>query len=590
MNKLSTKIIFILLPLAACLIGFGYAYYKAKEKLTIDHIFRSSQLSALLGANEISHYIDGRATEFNQLSGAISYCYNHRQSISELASDALSFTSGFSALIISDTNGKLIDFQLAKNRKHPLSFDEEKSRHIQVLAHDKIQRLNESFNDWLYKQAQHTNTTNNTVTKQSSTVWKSSRRNGSDTPLKRGDIEALPQQIIYLAPKEVSNQLGLTFNKETYFYSRPLIDCNQRLLGYYTAVLDRTLIEQQLTGIKQSLIKNGHKYVDVFVVRNDDLAPLSESNYINLKQLQLNGFNPTNNPLFRSDLGGIMINQPIGMEIYKHLVFFDDLDLQSDERGVTLVVFISDKELEYSNAELLREVLLYLGVGLILFVSLTGYLARHIAAPILELRLKISSLARAGKVDTNFTERKDEIGELFDAFSDMASNIKRKETQLTRLALEDPLTGILNRRALVNSAIAAQNKNALSSVCMMDLDHFKQINDECGHAIGDNVLIAFCNIVSEHTRESDIFGRLGGEEFGLVLPGTQLDEAYAIAEKIREKIEQKLSDSLCSSHYLQATVSIGVIEWQDNDINQALAKADKLLYKAKQNGRNRVEL
>ena len=113
MNKLSVKIFIILLPLAVSLLIFSYSYYKAREKLTIDHIFQSIQLSSSLGANEISHYVEGRFTEFDRLSSEITTCKEGETSLSISSADALSFTSGFSALEISDLSGLLTAFSLS---------------------------------------------------------------------------------------------------------------------------------------------------------------------------------------------------------------------------------------------------------------------------------------------------------------------------------------------------------------------------------------------------------------------------------------------------------------------------------------------
>lgn len=593
MNKLSIKIFFILLPLAACILGFGYAYYKAREKLTIDHIFRSSQLSAVLGANEISHYVEGRFIEFDRLSSVMNLCAYQPTSLPELSSNALSFTNGFSALLISDLSGRVSHFHLSSNRSNRYVM-RQNLNNARILSSNVLELLNGSFEEWQLNyprnQAREQEVLSKILGLQEHGEENSQANRDLSTQLnKLRQKRNLPKQVLSLASSEVTTRLGLIFDNDTYFYSRPLIDCNKDLVGYYTAVLDRTLIEDLIFDIKRSLTESGLEFVDVFMIRNNGLQSLSSSRYMRLDRLKRNGLNPTTSPVFRQDLGGIMINQPIGLDIKKHLVFDDNISLEVEQQGVTLLVFVSDKEINKHNATLLQEVLIYITMGLLLFVSLILYLSHFIASPISELRGRISTLSKVGTVNTQSPLRHDEIGDLFSAFSDMADKIQQKESELTRLAREDSLTGVLNRRALVNSAEELRHLNATCCICMMDLDNFKQVNDVCGHATGDEVLIEFCRLVNGELRSSDSFGRLGGEEFGLLLPETAIEEALQIAERIRLRVELGLADKLCSSHVHPVTVSIGLVDWpKDQAFAQALVRADNCLYQAKHSGRNQI--
>ena len=127
------------------------------------------------------------------------------------------------------------------------------------------------------------------------------------------------------------------------------------------------------------------------------------------------------------------------------------------------------------------------------------------------------------------------------------------------------------------------------SVLMMDIDHFKNINDQYCHRVGDEALITFADVVRAQKRQSDIFGRLGGEEFALLLPDTNRDGAAMIASRIQEVWAK--TDIRSSALIIPSTVSIGVVECNEVDINfdDLLVRADKAMYLAKQNGRNRVE-
>jgi len=169
---------------------------------------------------------------------------------------------------------------------------------------------------------------------------------------------------------------------------------------------------------------------------------------------------------------------------------------------------------------------------------------------------------------------------------------ERAELKLTRLATVDPLTGLANRMRLNDvflweHAQARRNGTPLS-VLMLDLDHFKQINDKHGHDAGDTVLTAFARLLEERLRETDLIARIGGEEFLVLLNNTSSQRAVAVAEALRQSLEQ-----LPIAHQgntLKLTVSIGVAEYGPDgmDLDTLSRTADERLYRAKANGRNRV--
>ncbi len=158
-------------------------------------------------------------------------------------------------------------------------------------------------------------------------------------------------------------------------------------------------------------------------------------------------------------------------------------------------------------------------------------------------------------------------------------------------ALTDELTGLLNRRGVLQAAqglITQQaRKGDTVSALIFDLDHFKSINDKFGHAVGDKALHLFATTATVSMRTSDIVGRFGGEEFVALLPGT-LADAKIVAERVRKAFEAAgVTVAGCDLH---ATVSIGAASGQPGtDIVALLAAADAALYRAKANGRNRVE-
>jgi diguanylate cyclase (GGDEF)-like protein len=170
---------------------------------------------------------------------------------------------------------------------------------------------------------------------------------------------------------------------------------------------------------------------------------------------------------------------------------------------------------------------------------------------------------------------------------------QRDDARMERLATTDDLTGLLNRRAFFARAEAARllslRLRQPITLLMLDIDHFKQLNDRFGHATGDEALVKFAATCSAALREHDILGRLGGEEFALALPGTDLDGAIHAAERLRQGVvDTRLLT--CGNTYTM-TVSIGVVLIDpEEDLPTGLARADHALYEAKRNGRNRVEV
>ena len=159
-------------------------------------------------------------------------------------------------------------------------------------------------------------------------------------------------------------------------------------------------------------------------------------------------------------------------------------------------------------------------------------------------------------------------------------------------AIRDDLTGVYNRRYMVE-ALARAGVNARRAdhpVCalLLDLDSFKSINDRYGHAAGDAVLRRFCEIVAGVVRSADIFGRVGGEEFLLILPGADQKAAAQCVERLRQRLRE--TDWTDIAPDLQLTTSSGIARWApDDSADTLLARADMALYRAKHAGRDRSE-
>ncbi len=168
------------------------------------------------------------------------------------------------------------------------------------------------------------------------------------------------------------------------------------------------------------------------------------------------------------------------------------------------------------------------------------------------------------------------------------SNINFNYEQIEKLATTDSLTGIFNRfqiMKLLNMELErAKRYNKVFSVIIFDIDNFKKINDTYGHQKGDMVLQKVASLLKENLRQTDFFGRLGGEEFIVIAPETKAEDAFKLAEKLRKLLENANFDSVG-----QVTASFGISQYEKGkDVNQLLKEADEALYIAKRKGKNLV--
>ncbi len=161
--------------------------------------------------------------------------------------------------------------------------------------------------------------------------------------------------------------------------------------------------------------------------------------------------------------------------------------------------------------------------------------------------------------------------------------------ELARLAAVDPLTGLRNRRAIeeyLHDALSAARRHKLPlSLLVLDIDHFKTFNDRLGHRSGDAVLAHTARVLDGALRAEDAIGRWGGEEFMAVLPGTDQDGALRATERIRAALAAD-QPAEAGAHGLRVTVTIGVAEWQQEDANELVSRADRALYGGKAAGRD----
>ena len=196
-----------------------------------------------------------------------------------------------------------------------------------------------------------------------------------------------------------------------------------------------------------------------------------------------------------------------------------------------------------------------------------------------ELQARMRSLLRIKALQNDLAERERQLSEANDRLMEMAQT--------------DVLTGVANRRHLTERLQDmwkhAQRMHEPLSVAMCDIDHFKQVNDEYGHQVGDTILTQVAALLTSMSRDIDVAGRFGGEEFLILLPGADTDAAVAVAERVRQGVEQHTFPYPGGT--LRRTISCGVATWPHPRITHqdALIKAaDDALYVAKETGRNRV--
>ena len=215
------------------------------------------------------------------------------------------------------------------------------------------------------------------------------------------------------------------------------------------------------------------------------------------------------------------------------------------------------------------------------------------------IRTQILNYAKDGTklwLDINFVPLFDESGALayYAAIERDLTEHKKLQFALENMARTDGLTGLANHQAFMERAKGefsrARRYSRSLSVVMIDIDHFKSINDQYGHAVGDEVLRQISRQCQSKLRDSDFLGRLGGEEFALLLPDTSRDSAHHVAERMREQLNET-PIILDKETTLNITASFGVaaLKEDDADFNAMLHRADTAMYQAKHSGRNQVK-
>jgi diguanylate cyclase (GGDEF)-like protein len=263
-----------------------------------------------------------------------------------------------------------------------------------------------------------------------------------------------------------------------------------------------------------------------------------------------------------------------------------------DARGMPLARIIVERPTEIVTR---GRTTLYWSLGSVLVtlagvvVAISLLLRRTVLDPIWRLTRMVVSIRTTGTFVARLGMRRaDEIGTLASNFDAMLDLLSEKTRALSEMAATDELTGIPNRRSILEvlgreSARARRYAEPLA-VLMIDIDHFKEVNDTHGHAAGDVVLKGVASTLHSTVRDSDFAGRYGGEEFLAILPHQDERGALIAAERIRRRI----ADSEMGPDRLKVTVSIGIGTMAADGVDAMLSRADRAMYAAKAAGRNRV--
>jgi diguanylate cyclase (GGDEF)-like protein len=231
-------------------------------------------------------------------------------------------------------------------------------------------------------------------------------------------------------------------------------------------------------------------------------------------------------------------------------------------------------------------------IAAVMAATLVVYLRISVLQRLVALRNGVASSAAGARVDVA-DDGRDEIGDLARSLRHFIEVIGAKEDELRLLAATDVLTGLANRRDFMFRAEAemlrTRRYNFPLCVMMMDIDHFKKVNDTWGHAAGDEVIRQVAAIARDICRSVDIVGRIGGEEFAVLLPQTSINGALIVAERLREMVAGR-SVAISRGQSINVSISVGVAETaaERDELAPLLGRADAALYEAKQRGRNRV--
>jgi diguanylate cyclase (GGDEF)-like protein len=265
--------------------------------------------------------------------------------------------------------------------------------------------------------------------------------------------------------------------------------------------------------------------------------------------------------------------------------------IQKFIEAVETRLIVEADEFNIKQKKHLWYVILLLVISTLMALIITFYVRNKIVMPIFSLVHDAQNIAEGNYQARSKVLVKNEIGSLSKNLNKMANHIEQDINKLRKMATTDELVGIANRRAFMKSLQLELERSHRYQVplclLMLDVDYFKVFNDTYGHSIGDDVLKLICNVSQLVLRENDLMGRIGGEEFAFILPATNIDFALIVAERIRAAVDNAFL--IIDNKKVKVTVSMGATQLtKSDDVGLFLKRADKAMYKSKENGRNQI--
>lgn len=595
--QLRTRIILTLLPVLLPVVGFGLMEYRSQSaqlRAQIEHATDSAAAAARMQINTLMRVKYG---EFELLAERLYSCKDERQlsDSPEQLSEVLNHVSGFSALVVSDTDGEVLNTRFAVHRNNHYILPR-LIHNASVLSAVERRELLAAFRQWQETQPQKRRHLEALRIQARDRVNRGEqlshqyRELHREIQMRSRNLE-LPPVRITLGGSTLVRRMGLPFRGDTYMFSLYMPDCSGlERPQLVTVFMDRSQIEDVLYRVRLDLIKQGYQKVDVAMTDREGKRILSDVHFLDVADWR-STTRPsfyTLEPIVDTRVLTIIARRSVQNEDFWFDNAYEQLIDHHSELGV--VVYIADAELSMRLQRVWSSTVIWVSAGVLLLLLLILRIARHIVHPVRELEQHLQGVAKGEKGLQMVRRRRDEFGRLADAFNDMTEKLAHKEQTLVRLATTDPLTGLLNRRAFAERAETLHSNGAEPVVMILDLDHFKAINDSYGHGAGDRVLVGFADILQANVRVGDLAGRFGGEEFMVLLDNMDLSDASIIAERIRSLTElHPFEDD--RGGVFNVTVSIGLARWSaDTPLSQVSTCADSALYRAKSGGRNQVQL
>jgi diguanylate cyclase (GGDEF)-like protein len=300
-------------------------------------------------------------------------------------------------------------------------------------------------------------------------------------------------------------------------------------------------------------------------------------------------------PRLASDGGVVSILQVIGFLLF-FLIYFIRPDIVIWNIGVTLVLLISIF-IFIPNRVVNASLVAFFGIAGTLYCSWLRDTSSATLVGTFFILFLPTIIGYFAAVRLNLGQRQQYalFIETVQINQSLQLEIKRREELEVELKLQattDPLTGLFNRRQyemLFRRELERVRRHGSElSLCVVDLDHFKQVNDQYGHDMGDQVLKQVARLFVETLRHSDIVGRFGGEEFILLLPDTGIESALLVVERLRTRLQEEVVESEDEKVSITATFAVTQVSNDDAAIEDVIRRADKGLYEGKAAGRNRV--